>query len=259
MAACYAWPVSARVISLDEPVLRALYDALDVLRRSDEPFDPRNDAAWRVVSVWARGRAPSRDRRHDDVVQETLLAIARYVPEMDATTPRAAAKWATTILRRKQIDVLRQDAIDAVAKGLGEPDTSLDALNAEDPSVPPALLDAEHRRIESVVLAAIEEGEPSAAVRLTRRSMARAAIYRLVLELEPDAIEARLALAEPVGKERLYKWIERGRALVADAMRGWAQAHPSEADVQAISEVVIELVEARRADAGKPRPERRKP
>jgi DNA-directed RNA polymerase specialized sigma24 family protein len=257
--ACYASAVpSARVISIDEPALRALYDALDALRRAEEPFDPRNDGAWRVVAAWARGRAPARDRRHDDVVQETLLAIARYVREMEASSPRQAAKWATTILRRKQIDVLRQDAVDAVARGLDEGDATLDAITAEEPTVPPTLLDAQYRRIEEVVLASIED-EPSATVRLTRRSMARAAIYRFVLELEPEAVEARLALAEPIGKERLYKWIERGRALVADAMRDWADARPDESDVQAISGVVIELVEARRADAGKPRPERRKP
>lgn len=249
---------SARLISIDEPALRALYDALDALRRSEEPFDPRNDAAWRVIASWARGRAATRDRHHDDVVQETLLAIARSVREMEASSPRQAAKWATIILRRKQIDVLRQDAIDAVARGLGEGEAPLDAIAADEPAVPTTLLDAQHRRIEEVVLQAIE-AEPSATVRLTRRSMARAAIYRFVMELEPEAIEARLALVEPIGKERLYKWIERGRALVADAMRGWAAACPDESDVQAISGVVIELVEARRADAGKPRPQRRKP
>ncbi len=249
---------SARVISIDEPALRALYDALDQLRRAEEPFDPRNDGAWRVVAGWARGRVPARDRRHDDVVQESLLAIARYVRDMEAATPRAAAKWATTILRRKQIDVLRHDTIDAVARGMIEGEATLDAITADEPTVPATLLEAQYRRIEEVVLRAIED-EPSATVRLTRRSMARAAIYRFVLELEPEAVEARLALAEPVGKERLYKWIERGRTLVADAMRGWASARPSEPDVQAISAVVIDLVEARRVDAGKPRPERRKP
>ena len=40
--------------------------------------------------------------------------------------------------------------------------------------------------------------------------------------------------------------------------RGQGDIHPDESDVQAIAAVVIELVEARRADAGKPRPERRK-
>lgn len=257
--ACYACTVSARVISLEEPGLRALYDALDGMRRSEDPFDPRNDGAWRVVSEWTRSRLPTRDRRHDDVVQETLLAIARYVREMDATTPRGAAKWASTILRRKQIDVLRQDAIDAVAKGLGEAEGALDGVAALEPSLPAMVLDEQYRRIEEVVLAAIEQDYAPAAVKLTRRSMARAAIYRLVLELEPEAIEARLGLAEPIGKERLYKWVERGRTVVADAMRAWSEARPDESDVQAIAGVVIELVEARRADAGKPRPDRRKP
>lgn len=249
----------ARQTSTDDDGLAALYRALDELRASGDPLSARHDAAWRTLSRWVRERTPLKDRRADDVAQETLLAIARHVVHMDATTPRQAAKWASTILRRKHIDALRADASDAVSHGLGENEGTLEGLAGSEPAVPAHVLDAQHRRLEQVVLQHIEATEPSAAIRLTRRSMARAALYRLVIELEPDAVEARLGLPEPVGKDRLYKWIERGRAVVADAMRAWAGALPEEPDVQALSAVVIELVEARRADAGRPRPERRRP
>ncbi|MBX7191172.1 MAG: hypothetical protein K1X94_03890 [Sandaracinaceae bacterium] len=248
----------ARVASIDDSALAALYAALDGLRRSEDPLDPRHDEAWRTLSRWIRERTHTQDRRRDDVVQESLLAIARHVGQMDATSPRQAAKWASTILRRKQIDLSRADAVDAVAHGLVAGEDAIDGVASPEEGVSPAVLEEQYRRIEELVLAHIEETEPSATVRLTRRAMARAAIYRFVRDLEPDAIEARLALPEPVGKDRLYKWIERGRTLVAEAIRAWATAHPDESDVQAIAAVVIELVEARRADAGKPRPERRK-
>jgi DNA-directed RNA polymerase specialized sigma24 family protein len=250
--------VTARTSSTDEEGLRALYEALDALRRSEDPFDSRHDGVWRVLVDWVRARTRQGERRRDDVVQETLLAIARHVHQMDAATPRQAARWASIILRRKHIDLARTDATDAVAQGLSEGDAALDSAQSPEPAPPPELLEAHQRRIEEVVLRHIEHGEPSASVRLTRRSMARAALYRLVLDLEPEAVEARLALPEPVGKDRLYKWIERGRAIVAEAMRAWMAAHPEEPEILAISDVVIELVEARRADAGKPRPERRR-
>jgi hypothetical protein len=41
-------------------------------------------------------------------------------------------------------------------------------------------------------------------------------------------------------------------------MRAWQSASAGQRDVDAIAEVVVELVETRRADAGKPRPERRR-
>lgn len=250
--------MTARTSSSDEEGLRALYEALDALRRTDDPFDPRHDAVWRFLVGWVGARTRQGERRRDDVVQETLLAIARHVRQMDASTPRQAARWASIILRRKHIDLVRADATDAVAHGLGEAETALESAPSPDPAPPPELLEAHQRRIEEVVLAHLERAEPSASVRLTRRAMARAALYRLVLDLEPEAVEVRLSLPEPIGRDRLYKWIERGRALVADAMRAWRAAHPDEAEIVAISEVVIELVEARRADAGKPRPERRR-
>lgn len=250
--------MTARTSSSDEEGLRALYEALDALRRTEDPFDPGHDAVWRVLVGWVRARTRQGERRRDDVVQETLLAIARHVRHMDATTPRQAARWASIILRRKHIDLARTDATDAVAHGLNEGDAALDSAPSPEPAPAPELLEAHQRRIEEVVLAHIDRGEPSASVRLTRRSMARAALYRLVLDLEPEAVELRLALPEPIGKDRLYKWIERGRTLVADAMRAWEAAHPDEDEIRAISEVVVELVEARRADAGKPRPERRR-
>lgn len=251
--------MASRLESVEDGSLSALYEALDTLRRADDAFSPRLDAVWRVVSAWVRDRTPRHETRRDDITQETLLAIARSVQQMDATTPRQAAKWTSVIMRRKHIDLLRGDAHDAVAHGLVEDEFVVETVPTPEVSASSELLDAQHRRIEERVLAFVDASERSASVRLTRRAMARASLYRLVLELEPDAVEARLGLPEPVGRDRLYKWVERGRTVLAEAMRDWAQALPDEADVQAISQVVIELAEARRADAGKPRPERRRP
>jgi DNA-directed RNA polymerase specialized sigma24 family protein len=250
--------VAARVSHTDEEGLRAFYEALDALRRAEDPFEPRLDEPWRVVLDWVRARVRPRDPRRDDVVQETLLAIARHVRHMDAGTPRQAARWASVIVRRKVIDGLRDDEHDAVSVGLSEGDAALETLPGAEPAPPAELLEAQHRAIEEIVVAHIERSEASASVRLTRRAMARAALYRLVVDLEPDAVEDRLGLPEPVGRDRLYKWVERGRAIVAEAMRAWRSGSAGQRDVDAIAEVVVELVETRRADAGKPRPERRR-
>lgn len=246
----------------DEAALAELYETLDALRRSDDPFAPSHELRWRWLLRWvkARSQRAAGSASRDDIEQETLIAIGRHVRTMEATTPLGAAKWVSIILRRKHVDSVRDEATDPARTGLSRsPDEGpLDDLPADEPSPPAAVLADRHARMEQEILAFVEHGDASALARVTQRAQARAAFYRLVLELDAEGVEARLRLPDPVGKDRLYKWIERGRPLVADAMRAWAARHPDDDEIAALAKVVIELVEDRRADAGKPRPGRRR-
>jgi len=250
----------ARAALKDEEALALLYETLDVLRHSDDPFASVHGARWRVIEGWVRARhRHDQQGDRDDVIQETLLAIGRNVVRMDATTPAAAAKWASIILRRKHVDAIRgrMRRSDRDARGGPAGEEELDQIEGPPPPVPPELLEDRHDRIEAVVLAYIEEEVQAPLQRVTRRAQARACLHRLVRDLDIDEVDARLRLPDPISKERLYKWIERGRPTVAAAMRAWTQATPDDDEVRAMAQVVIELVETRRADAGKPRPERR--
>jgi DNA-directed RNA polymerase specialized sigma24 family protein len=243
--------------------LAELLATLDALRRSDDPFAPSHERHWRWLLGWvrARSRGFAGSGPREDVEQETLVAIARHVRHMEADTPLGAAKWVSTILRRKHVDALREKAVDPVTRGLASsPEESpLDELAAEEPlPAAHAVLEDRYDRMERALLEFVEQSEPNVLTRVTRRAQARAAFYRLVLDLDAEGVDSRLRMAEPVGKDRLYKWVERGRPLVAAAMRAWAERHPSDEEIAALAKVAIELVEERRADAGKPRPSRRR-
>lgn len=255
---CYASAVARpRTAAKDEDDLALLYEALDSLRAATEPFGPAHEARWRVVERWIRVRHHHDhlgDR--DDVIQEAVLAIGRNVSRMDATTPAAAAKWVSTIVHRKRVDALRGSVRRGGPAG-GSGEAEVDDLEAPEPAVPPEVLEERHARIEEVVLRHVERTVEDPLLRMGRRGQVRACIYRLVRDLEIPEVEARLRLADPISRELLYKWIERGRPTVAAAMRAWAEASAEDDEVQSLAAVVIELVEARRADAGKPRPDRR--
>jgi len=103
---------------------------------------------------------------------------------------------------------------------------------------------------------ALEAGTFSAAKRQLRRTQAHAAVLRLVCEWDGDAIIEALDHGEPLTKARVYKWVERGRAPVREGLDRWAATADGEEIV--LIEVLRELIDARRADAGRPRPERRR-
>lgn len=246
----------ARRTEPEDAEIRCLHEALVELRGSSQLFAPEHGNAWRALVrfVSARSQAIAASER-DDVVQETLLAIARTARTMQASDPRAAAKWVSTILRNKRIDMLRASRR---PDGAGA-DEELGKVPAPEPPGDPRTLQAHLDRVESVVLAWIERELDDPMRRALRRVQARAALFRLVHDLDIDEVMRRLAHPEPIDRTLLFKWIERGRAPVAAAMRAWARAASGDEVVEATAAVVIELVEARRADAGKSRPARRAP
>ena len=243
----------------EDDALSALYGALDSLRQSEDPLAPHHGPAWATVRAWIRGRGRGNDA--EDIEQEALFAIMRNVKRMTAETSLAAAKWIAIILKHKHIDQIRARHVDALDHGLShrrdhEP---LDDLPADNESrATPALLEDRYARIEDAIVRFVETSESRPALRLTKRAQGRAAYFRLLRELDSADVEAAIGFAEPIGKDRLYKWIERGREVVTQAMEAWVAQMPNDPEIAAIRDVVVETMGARRADAGQPRLERRK-
>src|SRR5690606_38522348 len=115
-------------------------------------------------------------------------------------------------------------------------------------------------RVLVEVQRALEETVKSASKRLLRRRQAQAVLLRLVCGWDADAIEQALEVGEPIGKDRLYKWIEQGRDPVRRGLDGWARRlDPEEREAHApVFAALLELLDERRADAGQPRTDRRR-
>ncbi len=245
------------------PPLEPLFEQLCALRAAEAPTDPIHDARWRVISDWLARAFPGGGDAGEDARQETLIALMRNVGRMQAEVPRQAAKWVATIHRRKRIDELRARANDPVRHALryesarADGTSTIDRLGGEGlRELTPAMLEALVTLTLEHVHRALEEQVPSAAKRQLRRTQAQATLLRLICGWSAEAIAGALDHGEPIGNDRLYKWVERGRATVELGLARWAgQAEGEEIPV---IEVLREIMGERRADAGVPRPARRK-
>jgi DNA-directed RNA polymerase specialized sigma24 family protein len=233
-----------------------LYAALDALRAADDRYAASADVHWRVIDVWLRTRFGGRGADADDARQETMISIARHVREMEADQPAAAAKWVATIHRRKRVDAFRSRKKDAIARGLErtrgdeEGEGAIELVEGGiERGVDPRTIERVVADVEDRVAVHLEETCDDPIARHARRTWARAALRRLVFEEGFEELEAALGDGKPLPRDRVYKWVERGRPIVLAALEGWE------------SEVAIairEIVAPRRIDAGRPRPERRK-
>lgn len=250
------------------PSAEPLFAHLVALRDADDPADPRHAARWRDVSAWLAAAFPSPDA--EDARQETLVSLVRNVHRMHAEAPLQAAKWVSTIHRRKRIDGLRARAHDPVHQGMQNQPRDptmpgpLDRLEAVDaPTLTSEMLQSLVTTVLDHVHRALEETTASAPKRLLRRTQAQAALLRLVCGWDADAIAQVLDLGEPIGKDRLYKWIERGREPVQMGLARWSSQCGDEdedegARTRLIIDVIAQAMDERRADAGRPRLHRRK-
>lgn len=252
---------AARYSSVPVTSLDALFDALSALRDAGDPLDRRHDARWRTIDAYLRATFPAEGAEADEARQETLIAIGRAVGQMEAAVPLQAAKWIATIHRRKVVDGVRARRRDPARSGLDrEGDASLvDRLEADDrPSVGPDAIARVVAALEDEIDAHLLEVERSAVKRQLHRTQARAAVHRLLLEADFDEIVRALDAGEALGRDRVYKWVERGRPVVLAALERWARRAGEGSTEAGIADAIREIVEARRADAGQPRPSRRK-
>ncbi len=243
------------------PPAEPLFAHLSALKEAADPTDPRHAARWRAVSDWLDAAFPGEREGLADARQEALFSLVRHVGGMRAEAPLQCAKWVATIVRRKRVDALRARKNDPLLEGMrNEPRTPgpplIDRLEASDARVlPRGALEQLVETCMGHVHRALEEDVRSASRRLLRRTQAQATLLRVVCGWDSEEITDALEVGEPIGKDRLYKWIERGREPALRGLERWAAEDAEAHDVIA---VIRELIEERRADAGKPRPERRR-
>jgi hypothetical protein len=225
-----------------------LFEALRAIRSGDRGLAP-----WRVVDRFLGGILP---RAHDDEArQRTLIAIYRSAGAMRAENAAGAERWVRRIAERKRIDA--RPGRDARAGSLtGTSGETLDVPSPEGAAVSldEGRLAALLTEIEEVLEELLEERFPAPAARILPRAQARARLLR-ALELPLPEIAAALGLPEPPSTATLSKWIERGLPLLSQALDRWGARSLHHAP---LAEAVRARVEARRADAGKDRPARRR-
>lgn len=244
------------------PPPEPLFEELLALRDAADPTAPEHEARWRRVADWLESAFAGKSAEAEDARQETLISLLRHVGGMQAVAPLQAAKWVSTIHRRKRVDALRARKADPVRQAMAreprDPKATplLERVEAEDTRrLTPAMLERLVTSVLEQVHLAVEASVKSPRKRLLRRTQAQATLLRLVCGWDAEAIIAALDHGEPIGKDRLYKWVERGRAPVREGLERWMREDPESRDV---AEVLLEIVDERRADAGKPRPDRRK-
>jgi hypothetical protein len=249
------------------PPAELLFEHLVTLRDAEDATHPRHDRRWREISAWLERAYPGRAEGVEDARQEALASLVRNVAGMRAEGPLQAAQWVMTIVRRKRVDAIRLSARDPVLTAMrAEPRGSdtrplLERIAGEESEGDRA---AHVARVVSTTLEhvrkALEDTVPSPAKRLMRATQAQAALLRLVCEEDAEAIGDALSHGEPVTRDRVYKWIERGRPVVLMGLERWQESLDEDEREEGMLVIAVlrELVEERRADIGLPRPERRK-
>lgn len=235
----------------------ALYAALDALRHAVDVHAKALAPAWRTVMMFVHGIRPI----DPDAQQETLLRIARNVSTFAGQSPGEAVRWVKTIHTRKNIDAVRKESRDLVAKNLdrtrGDEETPATVETLASPAPAPsarALAAFQERVIERVDAFLLHTVPNDSARRHLRRTWARAAYLRLVHEFDSDSIVRELGVPTSTSKDLISKWVERGRAVLVETLSDW----DADDDDKLAAEALTELVQGRRSDAGKARIHRRK-
>ena len=239
----------------------ALFAVLGRLRdaaRGRVPRDPaRERADWRVVDAFVRRSRDALGLEGDDVAQDALMAIVRHVGEMEARDEAGAIAWVTRIVRNKKIDAARGRLREPRAlEAEGDEGSLVERLEGEDGRpIDDRALTMLIEVVEEAITAKVD-GLPLPAIdRQLRRVQARATLHR-VLGAGAGELREVLALESGVTDDRLHKWVERGRPLLVAVLEGLAWDQQDE--VRALFHALRDAVLARRADAGRPRPARRK-
>jgi len=242
------------VTSTDE-----LFAALCRLRdaaRSGARDRRREHDDWRTVDAWLRRQRAAHDSDGDDLVQESLLSIARRIGELDARDGSSAAAWLSRIVRHKRIDRVRQRARQGQRVEPIADESPTDAIARDDAW---QLDDDAHVRLVQIVEEAITQQVATltlpAAEGALRRTQARATLHR-VLGASQTELRAALAIDDAVTNDRVHKWVERGRPVLVAALDRIV-TDPDDV-LRVLVDRLREVALERRIDAGIARPGRRK-
>jgi hypothetical protein len=205
----------------------------------------RDPEAWLVIERHVRRALPR--RTDEDMRQNALLAIVVYARTMGASDAAGARAWLHAVCRSQLVNELRTRYRVRLV--------SVDHVSVRShivaPTVPRAEL-AENvlRWLDELIVRHARTRSRDANSTAKKIAQARAAIRRVVLE---ETLPDIMAI-EPASLPLVAKWIERGRKVVLDAIDAERAVDPDGAD---LLEPIAALMRRRRADAGKPRPERR--
>jgi DNA-directed RNA polymerase specialized sigma24 family protein len=218
----------------------------------------RERADWRIVETLVKRTRAAQGADGDDVLQETLLAIARHVADLDARDAGAAVAWCTRIASHKKIDLARARVREGQKVEARDPEVDVvDLLERDDGhAIDDRALAVLIEGIDDAIVRHVDGlGIASAAERQLKRTQARATLHR-VMGAETDQLRSVLALEPTFGSDRLAKWVERGRPLLLAVVERLAWDH--EGNARDVLFSLRDLVLARRVDAGVARPKRRK-
>lgn len=233
-----------------DPRLVALYDSLAALRqlaRSSSSTSPAREEHWRVVERYVRDTFPR--TLGEDLRQEVLLTIFLHVHRLRAVRPRSAGAWIRAIRHSKRVDAFeRHGGVRLLSIERRLPPLALAAPTEPGLDVVDAIIGA----FEAEVRRALAS-DPNPTRRHRRLLRVRAALRRLVLH-EPLATVAR-ELGVDASPALVAKWVERGRADILATLERLRAEAP---DTVELYEFLEELARRRRADAGRPRPGRRR-
>lgn len=246
----------------------ATYEALSTLRAADDLTSPSLASAWAAVMRALLGLArnvrmgSAADR--EDASQEAFLKVRGAVRDLEADAPLAAVAWLRRVYERVLLDLLRsrerrREVFDARTRDDVRPSRleQVPALPPDDPRIhDPARL----APFEEALFEAVEDYVTrTVKVRHREHALHKAQLaYRKVVKRE--TAEALLADAGDVSRETLYQWTRRGRVhVLLPAVLAWLETLPPDSDAHAFASGLAALLrEADRADAGQPRPGRRK-
>lgn len=175
----------------------------------------------------------------EDALQNTLLAIFEHAPTEQLANPIA---WLRTVARNEVIDLARrnrkhQSPIDS--SGLTAPDDPTSYTRAQTV----ALLAG----VEAAIAVAVS-GDDAARGRAQMRAVLARSLGASIADVREEAqLPARMS------DDLVSKWIERGREPLLELLGAIGRR----ADADGIGALRV-MVDARRADAGEPRPARRK-
>ncbi len=243
------------------------YEALCALRAAADLGARELADAWATVhraleSFVARGpMGASADK--NDARQQAILQVFRSVRTLEAKTPAAAVAWLKKIYQNKLRDIVRRQRRRREILGQDRDDdrpaSGVDEMAAPEPVDPRIHDPAALAPFEEALWEAVDDFVQSKRQAHRASAFANAQLaYRWWIDEAPmDALHAD---AEGVTRETLYQKLRRGRVdVLLPAIEAWlAGLAPDEPERAYAAGLVKLLNEADRADAGKPRPDRRK-
>lgn len=247
--------------------LQALFDALTTLRGVQKLDDPRWKSAWDAVrdflsKLWRPGYGLRIQR--DDVEQETLVKIFRNVAKLEATTPEQAAAWVKRIHRNTVYDASRRHNTDPLGRRR-QHDEQLDPLerlpSPEKDGVErldPAALEEERQKFFDALEDFLEATVKNHRQRAERYRWSESAYAVYVLERPHDEVRQQCGPVPSVAAfaQRLHR--ARTKILLPLCQQLLAEHEVDTPSYRFVATLDAIFCKKERADAGKPRPNRKK-